>query len=178
MKTLVALAFVALITPLTAVAQDQAARDIAREMGADTTSSVSTGTDRHEVHQDTETVGRTQQHAPDLLSSVQESKVGKLSRTERKQLLQKRELLLKDRNAYSKAAVVAAKKAEMAGQGRNLSLMNRQTVVNEDLVRKNAERAWDAKRGKQLQDIDRALREGSYGGAEVRLHAPSLINPK
>jgi Ni/Co efflux regulator RcnB len=84
MKTLLAVALAALMTALTAVAQD--ARDIAREMGVDTTSSVSTGTDRNGVHRDTETVGETRQHAPDLLDSVQGSKGNKLSKTERKRL--------------------------------------------------------------------------------------------
>jgi len=61
----------------------------------------------------------------------------------------------------------------MAGKGPNLSLMNKQAIVNEGLVRKSAQRAWDATRkGKELQEIDRALREGSYGRADVRLQAP------
>jgi hypothetical protein len=177
MKIFIALALAALVTTLPAVAQDT--RDVASQMGADTTTSVSMGTDRYGVHEDTETVGEPPQQAPNLLGPVQASKGNKLSKTERKRLLQERQLLLKDRKAYSRAAVVKAKKAEMAGKGRNLSLMNKQAIVNEDLVRKNAERAWDAMRkGKELQEIDRALREGSYGSAEVRLHAPSLVNPK
>jgi hypothetical protein len=166
----IALTLAASVTTLTAVAQD--ARDIASQMGADTTTSISMGTDRYGVHEDTETVKQPQQ-APNLLGP----KDKKLSKTERKYLLQRRQSLLKDRKAYSQAAVVKAKKAGMAGKGRNLSLMNKQETVNEDQIRKNAQREWDATRSKELQSIDRELREGS-GGGEVRLHAPSLFNPK
>jgi hypothetical protein len=56
--------------------------------------------------------------------------------------------------------------------------MNNQETLNEDQIRKNAQREWDATtRGKELQSIERELREGS-GGTEVRLYAPSLLNPK
>ena len=38
----------------------------------------------------------------------------------------------------------------MAAKGRNLSVMNKQETVNEDQIQKNAEREWDATRGKEL----------------------------
>ena len=100
MNIYIALAVAALVTTLTAVAQD--ARDIASQMGANTTSSVSAGTDRYGVHEDTETVGTQPQQAPDLLGSAQGSKGKKLTKTQRKQLLQKRQSLLKGRKAYCK----------------------------------------------------------------------------
>src|SRR5881392_2432773 len=165
MNIFIALVLAALVATLTAVAQD--ARDIASQMGADTTTSVSQGTDRYGVHEDTETLKEQPQQAPNLLGP----KGKNLSKIERKQLLQKRQVLLNDRKAYSQAAVVQAKRAAMAAKGRNLSVMNLQKTVNEDQIRKNAQREWDATRGKELQRIDRELREGS-GGTEVRLYAP------
>src|SRR3989442_14617523 len=114
MKILTALALAAIVVPLTAMAQEDA-RDIAREMGADTTTSVSPGLDRNGIHRDTETVGKTRQHAPDLLDSAQGSKIEKLSKADRKELSQRRESLLKDRKAISEAATAAAaKKAQTA----------------------------------------------------------------
>jgi len=65
MKILSEIAAVAMLVPLIATAQD-AARDIARQMGADTTTSISPGLDRHDIHRDTETVDRPQQHVPKL----------------------------------------------------------------------------------------------------------------
>src|SRR5207244_4121122 len=132
MNIFIALVVAALVTALTAIAQD--ARDIASQMGADTTTSVSQGTDRYGVHEDTETLKEQPQQAPNLLGP----KGKKLSKTERKQLLQKRQILLKDRKAYAQAAVVQAKRAAMAAKGRNLSVMNKQETVNEDQIRKNA----------------------------------------
>ncbi len=172
MNIFIALVVAALVTALTAVAQD--ARDIASQMGADTTTSISQGTDRYGVHEDTETLNEQPQHAPNLLGS----KGKKLSKTERKYLLQKRQSLLKDRKAYSQVAVVKAKKAKTAAKGRNLSFTKKQETVNENQIRTNAQSEWDATtRGKELQNIERELREGS-GGSEVRLYAPSLVKPK
>src|SRR5262249_25398466 len=172
MNIFIALVLAALVATLTAVAQ--AARDIASQMGADTTTSVSQGTDRYGVHEDTETLKEQPQQAPSLLGP----KGKKLSKTERKYLLRKRQVLLKDRKAYAQAAVVKAKREKMAGKGRNLSFMNKQETVNEDQIRRSAQREWDATtRGKELQSIEHELTEGS-GGTEVRLYAPSLVNPK
>jgi len=134
MNLFIALVLAALVATLTAVAQD--ARDIASQMGADTTTSVSQGTDRYGVHEDTETLKEQPQQAPNLLGP----KGKNLSKIERKQLLQKRQVLLNDRKAYSQAAVVQAKRAAMAAKGRNLSVMNLQKTVNEDQIRKNAQR--------------------------------------
>src|SRR5437867_8255662 len=108
MNIFIALTLAASVTTLTAVAQD--ARDIASQMGADTTTSISQGTDRYGVHEDTETLKEQPQRAPNLLGP----KGKKLSKTERKYLLQRRQSLLKDRKAYSQAAVVKAKKAGVA----------------------------------------------------------------
>jgi hypothetical protein len=172
MNIFIALVVAALVTALTAVAQD--ARDIASQMGADTTTSISQGTDRYGVHEDTERLNEQPQHAPNLLGS----KGKKLSKTERKYLLQKRQSLLKDRKAYSQAAVVKVKNAKTAAKGRNLSFTNKQETVNENQIRTNAQSEWDATtHGKELQSIERELREGS-GGSEVRLYAPSLVKPK
>jgi metal-dependent amidase/aminoacylase/carboxypeptidase family protein len=173
MKTVIVLAVVAFVTPLTTLAQD--ARDIAREMGADTTTSISPGTDRNGVHRDTETSLESRQHAPNLLETVQASKVKKQTKAQRKQLLQKRESLLKERKTAAEAAVAAARKTEMTLEK---SFTSEEAAANEAVVRKKAEKAWDAKRRKELDKIDSALKEGSDDTTEVRLHAPSLIKPK
>ena len=76
MKMLAEITSVAILIPLIATAQD-AARDIARQMGADTTTSISPGLDRHDIHRDTETVERPRQHVPNLLKSAQGSSAKK-----------------------------------------------------------------------------------------------------
>jgi hypothetical protein len=144
-------------------------------MGADTTTSVSPGTDRNGVHRDTETSLESRQHAPNLLEAAQASKAKKQSKAQRKQLLQKRESVLKERQTAAEAAVAAVKKTEMTEK---MALTPAETAANEALVRKKAEKAWDVKRRKELDKIDRALKEGSDDSTEVRLHAPSLLKPK
>ena len=83
MKILAEIAAVAILAPLIATAQD-VARDIARQMGADTTTSISPGLDRHDIHRDTETVERSRQHVPNLLQSAQGSTAKNPSKTQKK----------------------------------------------------------------------------------------------
>jgi hypothetical protein len=182
MKMLAEIAAVAILVPLIATAQD-AARDIARQMGANTATSVSQGLDRHDIHQDTEIVERPQQHVPNLLQSVQGSNGKKLSKAQKKNLVQRRNALLKDRKATVDRAAEQTQKAKenasasfMANKKASASAMATSKMsMNE--ARRNAECDWNAKRGKELQAIDRALHEGTED-TEVRLHAPSLVNPK
>lgn len=169
------------IAGTSALAQD--ARDIARDMGADTTTSVSAGTDRNGIHRDTETIrgARDRQHAPDLIDSVQGSKPtsAKADKVEKSRLLQKRNKLLEERKASAQEAVTAARTAESQKEGTtNPSFVKSKSAqVDETGVRKQAERAWDAKHDKELRDVDRKKKKSSSKGGEVRLHAPSLVSP-
>lgn len=183
MKVLCVISTAMIVAPILAVAQE-AARDITREMGADTTTSVSQGLDRTGLHRDTETIKRGQQHAPSLLETPQRetSNVKKLSKTERKQLLRQRELLLKRRTAAIKAAGAPSGATKKSG---GVYAMSEQTTEdgatarkNADTARKDAERDWDAKWGQQVQSIDRVLKEGTKRSTGNRFHAPALINPK
>jgi hypothetical protein len=175
MKT-IALVFVVALAASTAVGQD--AREITREMGADTTTSVSPGTDRHGIHRDTEKALEDRHHTPNLLESAQGTKPEKISPSEKKRLLKKRGLLLKDRKAVSDAAVSNAKKEQAAAAKlQNFARAEKTFTVDEVVVRKKAERSWDSSRGGELSAIDRALKE-SRTQSQVRLHAPSLVTPR
>lgn len=175
MRTFYAVATATIAVPLLAVAQE-AARDITREMGADTATSVSQGLDRTGLHRNTERVRRGQ-HAPSLLEAPQgeTSNVKKLSKSQRRQLQRERDLLLKDRTAAMDAAATATGASNRANRVYSTSEQRTEDVA---AARKNAKREWDAKWGQQLQSIDRAITQGSEGGKRARFHAPSLINPK
>jgi hypothetical protein len=175
MKIRAEIAAVVILIPLFATAQD-AARDIARQMGADTTTSISPGLDRHDIHRDTESVERPQQHVPKLLEAPQAeaSKSKKLSTSERKKLLRRRELLVESRDA---AIATASKQAKEASQKPDRVYVTGQQVTENKAAAK-AEREWDARSGKELQAIDRKLKQRSEDGASSSFHAPSLINPK
>lgn len=174
-KPLTLLALMVLVASLGALAQEQDIRDVARQVDADTTSSTSTGTDKNRLHADTERVGEIRQHAPALLDSGQKPTVRKMSKEERNRLLERRKQLLKDREAAGEAAAEKAKAASEAPRATSLP-QSRQVTAAE--ARKDAKRDWDARRGKELEKIGRALREESVDSGEVRFHAPSLINPK
>src|SRR5437870_11464839 len=111
MKMLAEVAAVAIFVPLIATAQD-VARDIARQMGADTTTSISPGLDRHDIHRDTETVERSRQHVPNLLQSVQGSNAKNPSKAQKKNLPRPRNTLHSERKAISETAGVTAQKAK------------------------------------------------------------------
>ena len=169
MRIFCAVATATIVVPILAVAQE-VARDITREMGVDTTTSVSQGLDRTGLHRDTETIRRGQQHAPSLLEAPQgeASKTQHLTTSKTKKLLRKRDVLLKERKAVMEA-----------------SAKGQQMTADETEPGKKTERDKDAKRGKEVQAIDRkvqaidrVLKQGSKGGAQVPFRAPSLINPK
>jgi hypothetical protein len=176
MKVLCVISTAMIVAPILAVAQE-AARDITREMGADTTTSVSQGLDRTGLHRDTEMIKRGQQHAPSLLETPRRetSNVKKLSKSVRKQLLRQRELLVKRRTAAIEAAGAPAGATKKSG---GVYAMSEQTTEDVGEARKKAERDWDAKWGHQVQSIDRVLKEGTKRSTDARFHAPSLINPK
>jgi len=166
-----------IVFPVLALAQEQA-REITREMGADTTTSVSQGLDRTGLHRDTETVRRGQQHAPSLLEASQgeTSTTTKPSASERKRLLRKRELLLNDRKATIEAA---GKKAEArANKPSQLSVTTQQVAEDKTAARRKAANDWDSKLGKEVQSIDRVLKQRAEAGTDVRFHAPALLNPR
>lgn len=177
MRTLTTLVVAAVFTSGTMLGQD--AREIAREMGADTTTSISPGTDRNGVHRDTEVLLESRQRVPDLLERAQESKGKKANKTEVKRLLRKRDSLLKDRKAAADTAVLADKRADAAKEkARNFAQMDQPSTMNEAAVRQKAERAWDSKKRKEVEQIDRALKEEKEKRSEVRLHAPTLVKPR
>ena len=177
MRIRCALATAAIVVPVIAMAQE-AARDITREMGADTTTSVSQGLDRTGLHRDTSTVRQAQQHAPTLLDSSQGEapKPKKLTKSEKKKLLRQKEVLLENRKAAIEAA--AKKAAGAANKADRVYVTSQQLTGDEAAARKKAERDWDSRWGNDLQAIERALNERSEGGTAVRFHAPSLVNPK
>jgi hypothetical protein len=170
------IATIVVLVPLIASGQD-AARDIARQMGADTTTSISPGLDRHDIHRDTETVERPQQRVPKLLEAprAEASKSKKLSNSERKKLARKRELLVESRDA---AIAAVSKQAKESTQKADRVYVTGQQVTGEDAAARKAKREWDAKWGKELEAIDRKLKQGSEDSAGARFHAPSLVNPK
>ena len=184
MKIFCAVATAAIVVPILAVAQE-VARDITREMGVDTTTSVSQGLDRTGLHRDTETIRRGQQHAPGLLEAPQgeASKAQNLTTSKTKKLLRKRDVLLKERKAVMEEA---AKETEgPANKPGRVYATGQQMTADETEPGKKTERDRDAKRGKEVQAIDREvqaidrlLKQGSKGGAQVPFRAPSLINPK
>jgi hypothetical protein len=174
MRILCALATAAIVVSAIAMAQETA-RDITREMGADTTTSVSQGLDRYDIHQDTETVRQAQRHAPSLLDSAQGEppKPKRASKSEKK-LQRQRDLLLKDRRTTIEKA---GKKAKEANEKTRPSFLAT-SQVSVDEAKTKAASEWDARWGKKVQAIERALKEESQGGTEARFHGPSLINPK
>jgi len=171
-----------MLVPLIATAQD-AARDIARQMGADTTTSISPGLDRHDIHRDTETVERSRQHVPNLLQSVQGSAAKGPSKVQKKNLPRRsRNTSGRERNAISQRAVVTTQKAN-DNTSPSITTTRRTTgsstgvggvSTGEDQTKPEKQQA--AKRRKQQQATSRAAREES-GGTEIRLRAPSLVNP-
>jgi hypothetical protein len=183
MKTLAKIAAAAILAPLIATAQN-AARDVARQMGADTTTSISPGLDRHDIHRDTETVERARQHVPNLLQSAQESKPKNPSKARKKDLPRRsRNTSRSERNAISQTAAVTAQKANdsptpsfMTTKSTTESSMGAGGVATAE-GRTKAETEQGAKRLKQLKTTNGAARERSED-TEIRLHAPSLLNPK
>jgi hypothetical protein len=182
MKTLAKIAAVAILVPLIATAQD-AARDIARQMGADTTTSISPGLDRHDIHRDTETVERPRQHVPNLLQSVQGSNAKKPSKVQKKDLPRPRSASRSERNAISQTAAVTAQKEN---DNTTPSFMTTKSTTGSSTgvggvstaeSRTKAENQQGAKRRKQLQTTNGAARERSKD-TEIRLHAPSLVSPR
>ncbi len=182
MKILAEIAAVAILAPLIATAQD-VARDIARQMGADTTTSISPGLDRHDIHRDTETVERSRQHVPNLLQSAQGSTAKNPSKTQKKNPPRPRNTSRTERNAISQTAAVTAQKANdntSASSTTTNSTTGSSTGaggVSTGEDRTKAESQQRAKRRKQLQPTNGAARERSKD-TEIRLHAPSLVNPK
>ena len=183
MNRVCGLAAIVILVPLIATAQD-VARDIARQMGADTTTSISPGLDRHDIHRDTETVEQSRQHVPNLLQSVQGSNAKNSSKTRKKDLPRRsRNTSGSERNAISQTAVVPAQKAN---DNTTPSFMTTKSTtgsstglggVSTGEGRTKAESQQGAKRRKEQQATSRATREES-GGTEIRLRAPSLLNPK
>jgi hypothetical protein len=184
MKMFCAVATATIVVPILAVAQE-VARDITREMGVDTTTSVSQGLDRTGLHRNTETIRRGHQHAPRLLEAPQgeASKTQNPSTSKTKKLLRKRDVLLKERKA---AIEVAAKEKEgPTDKPGRVYLTGQRMTADETEPGKKTERDRDANRSKEVQAIDREvqaidrlLKQGSKGGAQVPFRAPSLINPK
>jgi hypothetical protein len=181
MKTFTILALSALLTGPLILAQEDA-RDIAREMGADTTTSISAGTDRNGLHRDTERVEQPQQHVPNLLDSAEGSKTKKSDSAATEKLIRDRDQLLKERQAKSDTAaataVAAMKSKQAAGEVGVLSDQSNRAAIAEATARRQAERDWDAKNAKNLRRIDRLLKKSSEDDTLVRFHAPSLVNPK
>src|SRR4051812_24550023 len=111
MKRSTRIAAVLMLVPLIGTAQE-AARDIARQMGADTTTSISPGLDRHDIHRDTETVEQSRQHVPNLLQSVQGLNAKKTSKARKKDLPRRsRNTSLNEGNAISQTATATAQNA-------------------------------------------------------------------
>ena len=170
-------------------AQGQDIRDVAQQRDADVTSSTSTGTDKHDLHTDTEKID-IRQHVPALLDSHHQPKNEKISEGEKKRLLEKRKQLLNEREAAGeKAASTTEAAAQAAGtpavkikasaqRTDSVGEERRSSSVIAERARKDAKRHWDATQGKQLAKIERELREGSTEDNEARFHAPALLNPK
>jgi hypothetical protein len=182
MNRLAGVAVITIMAPLMATAQD-AARDIARQMGADTTTSISPGLDRHDIHRDTETVERPRQRAPNLLQSVQGSDGKKPSKVQKKDLPRHRNTSRSERNASSQTAAVTAQKAN--GKTSASFMTTKSTTGSSSGVggasiaegRSKVENQQGAKRRKQLQTTNGGARERSED-TEIRLRAPSLVSPK
>ena len=183
MKTLATIAAVAILVPLIATAQD-AARDIARQMGADTTTSISPGLDRHDIHRDTETVERTRQHVPNIFQSAQGSNAKNASKAQKKNLTGPRNSSRTERNAISQTPAVTAQKTNdtptasfMTTKSTTASSKGVRGVSTAE-GRTKAENQPRGKRPKQLQTTNGAARERS-ADTEIRLHAPaSLVSPR
>jgi len=183
MKRPTEIAAVLMLVPLIATAQD-AARDIARQMGADTTTSISPGLDRHDIHRDTETVEQSRRHVPNLLQSVQGSNAKNPSKTRKKDLPRRsRNTSGSERNAISQTAAVTAQKAN---DNTTPSLMTTKSTTGSSAAaggvsagegRTKPESQQGTKRRKQLQGTNSAAREHSEG-TEIRLRAPSLVSPR
>jgi hypothetical protein len=182
MKTLAQMAAVATLIPLIATAQN-AARDIARQMGADTTTSISPGLDRHDIHRDTETVERPRQHVPNLLQSAQGSNAKEPSKARKKDLPRSRSTSRSEGNAVSQTSAVTTQKVNdntTASSMTTKSTTGSSTGVGGVMTpegRTKAENQQGAKRRKQVQETNGAARERSED-TEIRLHAPSLVSPR
>ena len=165
MKTLVT-GIMAVAVPLMALAQEDA-RDTVREMGGGP-GAISPGADITGSHRDTEKVERVEQRVPSLLESAQAS-------TERKDLLRKRALLLEERKAKVDAAAQRAEAAPQASPAEK-SFLARDTTA--ETARNKAKSDWDAKRGKELREIDRKLKASSENESIEPLRVPSVLNPR
>ena len=172
MKTLVT-GVMAVAVPLMALAQEDA-RDTVREMGGGP-GAISPGADITGSHRDTEKVERVEQRVPSLLESAQASTGTKLSKRERKDLLRKRALLLEERKAKVDAAAQRAEAAPQASPAEK-SFLARDTTA--ETARNKAKRDWDAKRGKELREIDRKLKASSENESIEPLRVPSVLNPR
>ena len=164
-----------MIAPFAALAQEDA-RDIAREMGSDTTTSVSPGADRTGVHRDTENVEPVAQRAPNLLESAQTSRRKKMSNKERRELLRKRASLIEDRKNAVDAAAKKAEQAPKASPAEKSFVATKEATVED--AREKAKSHWDAKRGGELRKIERALKTTSEEEGAIGLKAPALVKPK
>jgi hypothetical protein len=182
MKRLIEIAAVLMLVPLIATAQD-AARNIARQMGVDTTTSISPGLDRHDIHRDTETVERSRQHVPNLLQSAQGSNAKKTSKAQKKDLPRRsRNTSLSERNVISQASVVTAQKPN---DNTIASSMTTGSTTTSSRGADGVSTAEDRKRAESQQGVKRRKVQTTSGAArkpsedtEIRLHAPSLVSPK
>lgn len=189
-KILIGLALIALVATLILPARGQDIRDVAQQKDADITSSTSTGTDKHDLHSDTEKVGEAPRHAPALLESRHQPKVKKMSEGEINRLEERRRQLIRDRKAVGETAAIRAETVARAagtpaerigafaegveGTGQKA----RASSITIERARADAERKWDATEGKELAKVERALKEGSTSSKEVRFHAPALLDSK
>jgi hypothetical protein len=171
MKTSIAVLIISM-SPLMALAQEDA-RDTVREMGGGPTS-ISPGADVTGAHRDTESIGRVQPRLPNTLESAQAGTVNKASKKptkKREALLQKRALLVKEREAVGDAAAFQIKTAAQASPSEKPFVASQEKTAQDD-ARARAQQKWDSKHADELRRIDRALKGTSQGESVLPVRLP------